>query len=551
MRKAIGTSLLTALGIEPRAFLALAKTLILIDLRGQHFARATATKPHYKISPLFWVVGQCLTASAITSLVLFRRVDVFFYAFVGLVVSVLVTATTLLVEFNEVVLDPRDLDIIGHRPVSPRTYAAARFANLLFYVALMYLALNIFPLIVGAGLKDAGLWYAPAYLVASLAATVATVAMVIVILSLGGMSDQLEPVKEVLAWTQIILVLVVGYGAQLKFRNNGHALEVWAAFPPPWVAYLPPTWLARFVERAAVSPDLVTLGIGLALAAGSILCGGLVVWRIAQLYRRMQPVTSSRKLRPMPLGRIGGLAGGIMGIVARSRAERVGFWLCRTLLRREMDLKMRCLLPMNLAVAVVILGLATGQFADPLRAGELQRIVLPILAVYLVALAVPPILFNLTFSRDSEAWWALGTAPLERPAGLARGMAKAVMVTMVWPLCVALALVMGFAWRDPIGALLHGVLAAVLCWLAALATLWLVQTEPLLSLPPTRGAALGPLVVPMAAFSAVAMSLAGLHVWFAPSPAFWGIAGIGGLIAWPLLERKATARSARLLEVDA
>ena len=68
--------LLTAAGVEPRSFHALVSTWLLMDLREQHFAQATATKPHFLLSPLFLVVGQCLTLSAVTSLVLFARVDV-------------------------------------------------------------------------------------------------------------------------------------------------------------------------------------------------------------------------------------------------------------------------------------------------------------------------------------------------------------------------------------------------------------------------------------------------------------------------------------------
>ena len=34
-------------GADPRGFWALARAFILMDLRGQHYARATATRPHF------------------------------------------------------------------------------------------------------------------------------------------------------------------------------------------------------------------------------------------------------------------------------------------------------------------------------------------------------------------------------------------------------------------------------------------------------------------------------------------------------------------------
>ncbi len=210
------------MGVEPAKFVALVRAMLVMDLRNQAYTRATATKPSHWITPLFWVVGQCLTVSAVTSLVFFMRVDCFFYALTGLVTSMLVLAATVVVEYQEIVLDPRDLELIGTRPVTPATYVAARFANLLFYLVLMFVALNLFPMILGAALRDASVYYAPAYLLAALAGNAIVVAVVIGVLSFGSGTQSLKSLKEFLAWTQIVLILVAGYGAQLMFRDRGH-----------------------------------------------------------------------------------------------------------------------------------------------------------------------------------------------------------------------------------------------------------------------------------------------------------------------------------------
>src|SRR5262249_20481982 len=209
-----------------------------------------------------------------------------------------VLAATVLIEFHEVALNPGDLDLLGHRPIPPRTYAAARLTNLLFYLGLIYLALHLIPLLVGAGLRDAAWWFAPAYLAASLAGSLVTAAVVILLLSLGGAAGRLEPLKDILAWTQIILLLVIGYGAQLLFRAQAPAVLVWGAFPPPWVAYLPSTWLARFVE-AAQTPGLDTLLHSLLLLAVAVAACGVTLGRLTRLYRTMQPTTVVARRRPM------------------------------------------------------------------------------------------------------------------------------------------------------------------------------------------------------------------------------------------------------------
>jgi hypothetical protein len=539
-------ALLDRAGVEPRGFRALARALVVMDLRNQAYARATATKPSYLITPLFWVVGQCLTLSAVTSLVLFMRVDCFFFALAGLAVSMLVLATTVVVEFHEIVLDPRDLEIIGSRPVALSTYAAARCANLVFYVGLMAVALNLFPLILGAGLRDAGPWYVPAYFLASLAGNLVTVAAVIGVLSTGGRSAGLAPLKEFLAWTQIVLILVAGYGAQLMLKDPAHGVEVWAAYPPRWLDALPPAWLARFVDGATGGR---VLGVGLGLLGVAVAACVATVWRLMGLYRRMQgvPARAGRR-RPMPADRLGGLATRLDRYWARGREQRVGYWLGRTMLARDPELKIRCLLPLNLSVAVVAVGIAVGQFANPLRVIQADRVVLPTLSVYLIALAMPQILYNLTFTRSFAAAWVLATAPLDRPAALALGLCQAVFLRLIVPLCALWAAVAAVVWRDPGSALLHAALAAGLAWLMGLIALTTVVREPPLSRAPVVGGSIGPLAVPMAALSSLAMVGVALHCRLAPSPLFWLIAAGIGLAAEGPLRRLAEARLARLME---
>jgi hypothetical protein len=221
------------------------------------------------------------------------------------------------------------------------------------------------------------------------------------------------------------------------------------------------------------------------------------------------------------------------------------------MLGRDAELLIRCLLPINMPVAIVIVGLAAGQFGDPMRTDSARLIVLPVLSIYLIALAVPPILYNLSFSRNFAASWVLFTAPLDRPADLGLGMCKAVVFRVVLPLCAIWAVVAGFVWRDPISALLHAALAGGLSWLAGLAALALIVREPPLSQPSVLGGSIGPLALPMAAFTSVAMIGVALHCRFASSPLFWLIAAVTCIALDRPLKRLAAARMSRLMESHA
>lgn len=538
--------LLTSLRVNPRSFRALTKAMLWMDLRSQHYAAATATKPTYAVTPLFWVIGQCLAISAISCLVLWLRVSLYMYVMTSIAVSVVVLTSSVLVEFQEIVFNPRDLSVLGPRPIDARTYAATRFCNLLVYVGALIVSLSIFPTILGAAMPDAGTWFVPAFLVASLSASLVSVCITILLLSAVGRSESLEQWKAVLAWTQIVLFAICAYGAQLMFRQHTHAVEVWMAFPPKWVHWLPPAWLAKFVDLSCEQPSLKLLGIAAILLTSAFGLCALTVARLTSMYSDMQPLPLVQRERVMLSERVGTLPVPDWMRSLGSLERRVGFWLCSRALWQNATLRMRCLYPLNIALALVLVGLFADQFANPIVERDIQQVLLPILAVYLTAAAVPVILLNLTFSEEHKSTWALRTAPLKNPAGIALGGAIAVQLWVVTPLAVLLGIVMFSAWQDPVAALGHAIWMWGLCGVSGAAAIAFVVPDLPLSLPPARGSSMGPAVIPLAAFTCAASCLAGVHYLCAPYALFWGMGVVVLLCVWQGCRRFALRRLNRM-----
>lgn len=504
--------LLRGLGIRVRPFRALLRAYVLMDFRSQQFGRATASKPKDLVTPLFWVVGQYLLLSAITCVVLFARVDAFFFALVNLGISMLVTATSLVVEFNEVVLDAEDLNVIGHRPIPLRTYSAARLTNLVGYVLLMTVALNLFPAIIGLGLRDTGWLYLPAYLVAAFLGNLAVVGLLLLLYTavIGGRPR--DAVREVLAWTQTVLIMVAFYGGQAVFRDGQDRLETAAYNLPGWIMYLPPSWLANFVDSTA-SADMAVKwwipGLGLLVNIGLWM---LVIQRISVAYARMQPAgTAWQRATVSALRQPGRLGGALTQRLTRSRTETAAFWLCTTMLRRDHDLRMRSWPALGVVIALVLLGLFTGQLGDPFTSTELATSVLPIAALYLLAYPLPAIIHNLNFSRDHAASWLLWSAPIADRVAFAEGMRKAVTYRILFPLLVALFVIFAVVWRDVWHALFHTMVG----WLVILGAGHATQLGILRRFPFSMAAARGSITGSIALFAGIvnasAMTLAAAH----------------------------------------
>lgn len=491
---------LSALDVQPRPLRALLAAFLLVDLRGQTYGQATKTEAGALIPPLYWVVGQFLATSMLLALLLFARVDAWFFAFANLSATLVLIFAALVVEFHEVVLDPADVDVLGHRPLHPRTYAAARLGNLVFYVALMTLATTIFPAVLGAALRDSGPLFALAYSGASVLTALGAAALVVLLYTLFGVGRHLDGVRPLLAWLQIIAILVVFYGAQLMLRSADGGLEHFAARPPAWVRYLPTAWLADVViglERGRAASVLVPAGLCVLAVAVLVVAAGARLTRAWSAVHRGERVWRRVSVAAPPLD--GTWGGPLLARVSRSRQEAVGFRMVRAMTRRDSELAMRSWPVFGMALAALVLGWATDQLGNPfVERGP--RVVLVVALPALLAPCAPALLHNLRFSRDHEASWLLRTAPLRSLGPVAAGIRKALLVGFFAPVLAGVFVALALAWRQPLHAAIETALLAVVVEIALLATQPSVGAE----LPFARAAARGSTLGPIAPLSAMA-----------------------------------------------
>jgi hypothetical protein len=524
---------LRVMGVRVRPFRALLRAYVLMDFRSQQFGRATGSKPKDLITPLFWVVGQYLLLSVIACAVLFARVDAFFFALVNLGVSMLVIGTSLIVEFNEVVLDPEDLNVIGHQPVPLRTYSAARIVNLLGYVVLMTVALNLFPAIIGLGLRDTGWMYLPAYTAAAFLGNLAMVGLLLLLYTSLMSGRPGDAIREVLAWTQTILIMVAFYGGQAIFRDQQDRLEMAAYNLPGWVMYLPPAWLAHFVDSTSPASAGAKLWILGACVLFNVALWALVLQRISSLYARMQPAGATGESATLPaLRQPGRLGGALTRLITRTRTETAAFWLCSTMLRRDQDLRMRSWPALGTVIALLLLGLFTGQLGDPFITQNALTIALPIACLYLLAYPLPTIIHNLNFSRDYAASWLLWSAPVSDRVAFAEGMRKAVTYRILFPLLIILLVVFTIVWRDPLHALIHTAVGWLVIVGAGHATqIGILRRFPF-SAPAARGSITGSIALFAGIVNASAMTLAVVHYFAVRSLTNFAVyfAALAGLV---------------------
>jgi hypothetical protein len=519
--------LLRKIDIHPPIFVSYLRVLLQMDLRGQHYGQSTGSPPKAVLTPLFWVVGQYLAVSMLLCALLYARVDLHFFAFANLTCALLMLFSAVIVEFNEAVLDPSDPEIIGHHPFPQRTYAAARFVNLLFYVGLMTLSLTVFPSIVGAGDRQGGLLFLPAYGIASLLLGVCTAGITIIVYTMSTNQQTMEGLKKALSWVQIVLILVLFYGGQAMLRSGSSGLAYVAADPPAYLRYLPSWWLAQWVAAVATAPGpqhLLQLLLGVGIAA---IVTSLAVYRLSRACTMM---AGSRGGRPRTVPAAPPLSAKWLAWLSRrllrSRIAAAGFRLTAAMMGRDTELKMRNWPALSLPAGASMLVLLTGETADPMTGRNLEGF--PALAIVALLVAtVPVILHNLQYSRDYQASWILQMAPLDRRSHFAGGVARAFLVRLYLPLMILYCILLAIVWRNP----LHAAIQAVLGWLvleaAAQAAIEYVFEMPPFGRPPVQGSSMGSITLVGMAFGSAAMLLLLVQCLASPDPRWLAVYGAG------------------------
>jgi hypothetical protein len=503
---------------------ALLKAFILVDLRSQHYAKATGAKANELMAPMFWVVGQCLLAGFGVAVLLFPRVDVFAFALACLLLSMLVCASAVTVEFNEIVLAPGDPQILGHYPLSPSTYAWARLINLMIYVLLITIALNIFPTILGAWLPDSGWQFVPTYAAAALIANLLAAGIVIVAFVGLTPAGPAEAVRDTLAWVQICVVVAFGYGIQAAFRDSNNRLELFALNLPEWVRLTPPGWLATAVET---STALHTEWLGLAGAfVLTAVVWGLAARSLGAAWTHMSPAGDFRGVHIEASGAPGDLGNRFERALTQPGAERVAFWLSMTMLRRDGALRMRSWPAVGSVFGLLGLGVFTGQMPDHFATGSAAA-VLPVACIMLPAMSLPSLLHNFQFSSHHAAAWLLETsAEGTRHAAMREGVRKAVMWGLVLPVLVALFAAFWLVWRQPVHAAVHVIAGWLIADLTSRVVVRSAVTAPPFSLPLAKGESLGKIGLVSAGASVFVASLGGVYALTSQSP--WMLAVLLG-----------------------
>jgi ABC-2 type transport system permease protein len=516
--------LFESLGVDYDHWKALTKTALRIDLRASRLGAAHFG--HHEVKAYAQLIGQFVFYSfmggAVAFVVWLTR-DLFLAGTIALSYVMFMVATAALLDHNAAIASPDDHAILGFRPVTSRTYFAARLANVLVYTTVMTTVFSYLP-IVSFFLRYGGA-VGLAAIVAIYAASATTALLMVV--AYGWLVRTIGPqrLKRVLSYVQFLLSFVV-YGGYFALSRLLQASVVAQIELPksPWLLLFPPAWFASYLELAAgrasafeIVAALVSLTVMAALATA--LSGRLSLEyadRLAALTTLSAPAATVRARRPAFL-------------FTRDEARAVAL-LVRSQFRNDLKFRMGVLTILPLTIVYLLIGLSDGGIGDPFVAGEVGQG----MSMVTIAVMMFPTMLKLNLARSDayRASWIFFATPADR-VRVVQSSKNILVVTFLLPYLVLVGLVLAYFSTNVLHVAVHLLVITLVSHLV-LQIVTFVEPELPFAKPMVKGSASSRVFGIIVLVVIVASLLPRLAPLVYRSPALTA-AGISGLVLLSLL----------------
>jgi hypothetical protein len=531
-------SAIKAFGVDPMQWRALVLTALRVDLRTTGAMSLSRMGPSTGARSLSgFVVSLLFMSLALMMLVGFAQ-DLFFALTIYFSFLIFSVGSSLLLEFQSIVLSPDDHRQLAYHPIDSRTFFAARVTAVLGYIGLMTVSLGALPTLASAFAIEGGWHVALAVMLGSIISAVTTT-----FLAIGAYVLLLHYVSTVwlthaLTYLQLAATFLV-YGSYFALpRLIGESMSVGRIVEPGgWILALPGTWFAAyaaiakgdatFAQAALAALTLIILAVSVSLTAG----------RVSLDYAdRLALLSSSTASKPDEISR--GIRGGWL---FRDGERRAIALIVRALFRHDMKFRLGVLTIVPLTIVYMFVGEGPHMMSDPFVSppGHEPQF------VYFAILFFPSMLRQALSKSDAyRAAWILHATPADS-ARLVLGVKDFVLLMFVAPYLLFLGALIGWGFDRLDHLVILLVTLGLLTHLLAVFELWMNPQLPF-SQPATKGSRTRDMLILIAIVSLLAPLMPRLlHLAFATTPRVVGT--LGGLVLLnALLVWVATRRVRRL-----
>ena len=468
-------------GIDARQLRTLLGVYLKQDLRGGKAFMQFGAREYVRSNlALLAIVGMYLLFGLMLGTVVFTAdLDVFHYSVFVLTFTVFIVALAVVSESGNVIFNETEADVLGHLPISPRTYFAAKVVNLFLFTLVLAAPANLFPAIAGVWAIDSNFFFIAAHALS--ASLVALFATAIVVTSYGLLMRHVskERFDNIITYSQVTMVLLFMFGFQILPRILGtDKISFEPGFHWYYLLY-PPAWFSGVTLLLIGSFEPSSFALALLAILSLITLGGVALRKVAAGYTSFVSQLAygegeAKAVRKQYVRRAAGQPGGrsllqtVKAIFLPTPAERAVFELVSIYLRRNREIKVRLYPSLAYFIFFPLLAIFTEGLPDPfVNRGFGGYSLMGAVMICFVSLTAVE---GLIFSEHYPAAYIYRVAPIRNLGDVHGGFRKAIMLWVALPGFIVLIALYSIIWGNPWHATL-------------LLTPWIIMTPAVLMLP--------------------------------------------------------------------
>lgn len=378
----------------------------------------------------------------------------------GMIMFILMT--TMISDFSTVLLDIRDMNILGTKPINQRTISTAKTLHVMIYMSLVTAAFVVIPIIVS--LVSKGLIFTLIFLgeliLVSLFVVVLTALVYLFVLRFFDG----ELLKDIINYVQIILSISVLVGYQLLARSfelvNADVSYTFSW----WHALIPAFWYGAPFELLLHQKNSYEMILFSTFAVCVPVISIFIYYRLMPSYennlQKLLTETGHGKKKWRGLDKFWAR------ITCRNKEEQLIFRFASLMMKQEREFKLKVYPALGLSIILPLLFIFNElriRPLDELSKGKMYFV------IYFCNLMIPSIIHMLQYSGSYKGHWIYRAAPISHVSSLYSATLKAFLVKLYIPILFinSLLFIWVFSLRilpDLLAVLLGGVVQVLITY---------------------------------------------------------------------------------------
>lgn len=334
--------------------------------------------------------------------------------------------TSLISDFSSVLLDIRDKNIIGSRPVAPRTLSMAKTIHILIYMFFITAALTGPALIISIFTQGPVffLLFLLAVIFIDMFSMILTALVYFVVLRFFDG----EKLKDIINYIQIILSFVIIIGYQLIGRLF-NVVDIRIQFETHWWQYfIIPIWFSAPFQMIKMGEINLTLIVFTLMAVViPVIAMMIYVALMPAFEKNLQKLGNNyikKKVRREKLSRLAAK------LLCPDQEERIFFRFATDIMKNEREFKLKVYPTLGFSLIfpfIFMMQRFSGENLKEVTAGKSYFF------IYFCGMMLPTLVLMLQFSQSYKAAWLYKALPIHNTAAVFKGTVKALITRLFVP----------------------------------------------------------------------------------------------------------------------